>query len=339
VFVSFGLLVLGLALLLAAADLLVRGVCALAAALGVPPLVIAMTIVAFGTSTPEVVVNVISAAHGEGGLAFGNIVGACAVNVGFVLALTALIRPLTVETTIISREIPMMLLAAAGFVVVSEDTFLNRSPVSVLDRSDGLILLLLFCVFLYYTIMQLAAQRPDAFVAEVSQKMTEAQKLLPMPRPRPTLRWRDAALTLGGLVGVAVGGRLAVTGAVGVARGLGVPEVIIGLTLVSFGTTLPELATCIQAARRGQADIVLGNVVGSNIYNLLFIGGLVATISPAVVPDGGLIDVLFMGVLCALLLPIAIRGPRQITRGEGALLLLSYIGYMLYRTTIGLAAD
>jgi cation:H+ antiporter len=320
------LLIVGLALLIGGADLLVRGVSALAAALGVPALVVGMTVVAFGTSTPEIVINVMSAASGETSLAFGNVVGACAVNVGFVLALTAMIRPLTVEPSIIVREIPMMMLAATSMLVMAADVFLGGGADDVLDRTNGLMLLLLFCVFLYYTVMALRNRRAaDAFVEEVQENVKRA---------RPRLRWLDAALTLGGLVGVAVGGRMGVAGAVGIAEALGVPSVIIGLTIVSLGTTSPELATCIQAARRGHSDIALGNVVGSNIFNLLFIGGLVATIRPVPVPVGGLYDLLFVTVLCVITLPIALRGQMRVTRGEGAFLGILYAAYLAARLVL-----
>lgn len=323
---SLLIFVVGLAVLIGGADLLIRGVSGLAAAAGVPQLVIGLTVVAFGTSTPELVVNVMAASHGQTELAFGNIVGACTVNIGLVLALTALIRPLTVEPSIITRELPMVLLAVAAIVVLSEDSALGTRTADTLDRSDGLALLLFFSVFLYYTVMQVVLRRSaDAFVTEVRQSVAE----------RPAGRhktWLEIVMLLSGLAGVAVGGRMTVGGAVGIATALGIPEVIIGLTLVSLGTTAPELATCILAARRGQGDIAIGNVVGSNIFNLLFIGGLVATVRPVPIPRGGQLDLLFMAGLSVVLLPIAIRGPRRILRSEAGLLLGLYVGYVLYRT-------
>jgi cation:H+ antiporter len=316
------MLVGGLVLLLAGADRLVAGVSALAASFGVPPLVIAMTVVAFGTSTPEIVVNVVSARHGETGLAFGNIVGACTINVGFVLALTAVIRPLTVEPSIITRDVPMMLLAVAAVFVLAHDRAVGDGPADVLNHADGLMLLLLFAMFVYMSVFQAIARRKtDAFIAEAAE----------MPAPRVHRRWVDVAQTLAGIAAVAIGGRLTVHGAVSIAESLGVPDVVIGLTLVSFGTTAPELATCLVAARRGQSDIVIGNVVGSNIVNILLVGGLVAAIHPMPVPPGGGVDLLFMTIMCIMLLPVAIRGPRRITRTEGAVLLVLYLSYVGYR--------
>lgn len=317
----------GLALLLLGAKFLVDGASALARRAGVSPLIVGLTVVAFGTSTPEVVVNVMATINGETGLTFGNVVGASAVNVGFVLALTALIRPLAVERSIITREIPMVLLAVAALIVMSLDGLLNRAWPDALSRTDGIILLLLFCVFLYYTIV--GALRPrvlsaaDPFIAELKEEAAE-------PEPSRPLGW-EVLITLLGFIGVGAGGRLTVLGATGIARLLDVPEVVIGLTIVSFGTTLPELATCVVAARRGHSDVALGNIVGSNIYNLLFIGGLCATIRPLPIPPGGHVDLLVMGAMCFGLLPLSLTFRQHITRFDGGLLMAFYVAYILWR--------
>jgi cation:H+ antiporter len=333
--ISAVLLILGLGLLLGGADILVRGVSALARAAGVPPIIVGLTLVAFGTSLPEVVINTMSAAKGETGLAFGNIVGSCAINIGFVLALTAIIRPLDVEPSIITREMPIMLLAVGALLVLSEDRFLNQSSENALVRGDGIMLLLVFCVFLYSVVgaaMAPRAQRAlahDPFVEEVTENVERGQGPGAGGKTQPT--WLSVLLTIAGLVGVGVGGRLALQGAISIAEALSIPEVIIGLTLVSFGTTLPELATSVMAARRGQADVAIGNIVGSNIFNMLFIGGIVSTIRPITMPVGGQADLLFMAGLCFILLPIARRGPRKITRAEGCTLLAGYLVYVSWR--------
>lgn len=325
---AVGCMVVGLVLLVGGADVLIRGVSALAEAVGVPPLVIGLTVVAFGTSTPELVLNAVAAAHGETDLAFGNLVGSCTINIGWVLALTALVRPLSVEPSIITREIPMMLLGTAAVVVLACDHAFDGAATGQLSRGDGLMLLLLFCVFLYYTVRGVLAltrqeRREDPFVEEVAETMARKKRRPP---------WALAVMTGLGLAGVAGGGRLAVFGAVSVATAVGISEAVIGLTIVSFGTTLPELVTGVVAARRGQSDVAIGNVVGSNIFNLLFVGGVVSTIRPVPVPKGGVSDLLFMAALSALLLPVAIRGPRKVTRAEGGVLLAGYLGYMAWRT-------
>jgi cation:H+ antiporter len=324
------ILIVGLAILLGGADILVRGVSSVARALGVPPLVIGLTVVAFGTSTPELVLSFLAALRGETGLTFGNIVGANTANIGLVLAAAAIVRPFAVEVSMITREIPMMLLGVAGMFVLSMDGWLAGRGFGngdVLARGDGLMLLLLFGVFIYYTVSDALRRRGTGVEAKLAADpfAQEVQESKAVPRGRAL--WKDALLVLGGLVGVAIGGRLAVGAAVKLAEQVGVPQHIIALTIVSWGTTLPELATGIIAARRGQGDIAIGNVVGSVIYNLLCVGGLVATINPIPLPPGGYVDLLFMAALATALLPLSIRGPRRITRGEGCALLFCYLAY------------
>ncbi len=332
-------LLAGLALLLISAKYFVDGIARIAAVLGVPPLVIGMTLVAFGTSTPELVVNLLSASRGETALAFGNIVGSCTVNLGFVLAVTAIFRPLRVETSIITREIPMLMLSVAALLILSFDRLWHAGgsgggdAVDRLGRADGLMLLLLFGVFLYYTVIYTAATRllsrdrhaPDGFVADVEQRENSSAKSSGMTA--------TILVTLAGLAGVSIGADWTVDGATAMARAFGIAENIIGLTIVSMGTTLPELVTCIVAARQGNPDIALGNVVGSNIFNILAIGGGVAAIHPIELPPGGWIDLAFVGLLTVILLPIAIRSGKRIVRGEGAVFLALYLGFLAYRLT------
>jgi cation:H+ antiporter len=335
-------LLLGLAVLLAGAKYFVDGVAGIAASMGVPPLVIGMTVVAFGTSTPELVVNGLSAYRGETALAFGNIVGSCIVNVGLVLAVTAIVSPLRVEPSLITREIPMLLVGVSALLILTFDTVWYASgagggdTINRLAREDGLILLLLFAVFLYYTAIYTAANRAlarwsnareDAFVEEVVGEQED------FSRSHTHGLGKTIAITLAGLLGLSIGADWTVGGATAIARTLGISDNIVGLTIVSIGTTLPELAICILAARRGAADIAIGNVVGSNIFNILAIGGVVSTIRPVMVPDGGWLDLGFMALLTIVLLPIAIRSGRTVTRGEGAFLLCLYVAFLAYRLT------
>jgi cation:H+ antiporter len=320
---DFLLLLVSMALLLGAARIFVEGISGLAASLGVPQLVIGMTVVAFGTSTPELVVNSISAMRGSSGLAFGNIVGSCIVNVGVVLAVTALLRPLKVEPSLITREIPMLIVAVAALLVLSHDRALNGAAADQWVRGDGLVLLLLFGIFLYYTARQaIAVVRSDAFIAEVREGPVGALRL-------PA--WRQAVWTIAGFAGVSLGAQWTVERSVALARGFGVSETVIGLTILSIGTTLPELATCVLAARQGNPDIALGNVVGSNLFNVLCIGGLVSAIHPVPIPAGGHTDLGVMALMTMVLMPIAVRSQRTITRGEGALLLAIFLGYLAWR--------
>jgi cation:H+ antiporter len=320
------ILILGLILLVGGAQVMIRGATALAKAFNVPPVVIGLTIVAFGTSAPELVVNCTAAISHQTQLAFGNIVGSCTINLGWVLAITALVKPIKVERSIISREIPMMLLATGGFFVLAADQFFDHALENVISRGNGVVLLLLFGVFLYYTISGILLTpkkaQADPFVEEIKDSL-ERRKVFS--------KTASLAMTIGGLIGLVAGGRLTVYAAVKIATVMGVPEFLIGLTIVSFGTTLPELVTGILAARRGEGDIAMGNVVGSNIFNLLFIGGSVSLIHPISVPRGGILDLLVLATLSALALPIAIRGPRIVTRSEGAFLLVLYLSYLAWR--------
>jgi len=320
------LLTLGLVLLVGGAQVMIRGATALAQAFNVPPVVIGLTIVAFGTSAPELVVNSTAALAHQTELAFGSIVGSCTLNLGWVLAVTALVKPIKVERSIISREIPMMLLGTAAFFVLAADQFFDRALENVLSRGNGVLLLLLFGVFLYYTIsaILLAPRKTqhDPFVEEIKDSLE---------RRKVRSKAASFALTVVGLVGLVAGGRLTVYAAVNIATALGVPEFLIGLTIISFGTTLPELVTGILATRRGEGDLAMGNVVGSNIFNLLFIGGTVAVIHPINVPPGGILDLLVLATLSLLVLPIAIRGERTVTRLEGGFLLLLYLAYAGWR--------
>lgn len=320
------ILLVGLALLLVSAHYFIEGIAAVATALGVPPVAIGMTVVAFGTSTPELVVNVLSGWRGETALAFGNIAGSCIVNTGFVLGVTALVRPLVVEPSLITREIPMLMVAVAALLILASDGVLNGA-INVLSRADGLMLLLLFGIFLYYTAIYSLAQKllkrgsGDAFVEEVESEQRPALGGLMHP----------VLLGLAGLVGVSLGADWTVQGATALARAFRMSEDLIGLTVVSLGTTLPELVTCVMAARRGNADIALGNVVGSNLFNIMAIGGLVAVVRPVPIPAGGMLDLGCLAALTAVLLPIAIRSGQRITRGEGAFLLVCYVAYLSFR--------
>ncbi|WP_294343495.1 calcium/sodium antiporter [Prosthecochloris sp.] len=318
------LLVLGLTLLLGGGNFLVTGASALARNLGVSPLVIGLTVVAFGTSAPELSINLLGALQGNSGISFGNIIGSNIANIGLILGLTAVIRPLTIESVIISREIPMLILVSAIALVAGSDVFL-RSAQGMFDRSDGLVFLMLFGVFMYYTIGDLMKKRRDRLVEE-AEEFAGGKGL------------RDTVLNIGmfvgGIAGLLGGGKLSVDAAVAIAETLAVPQVIIGLTVVAFGTSLPELVTSLVATFQGKADIAVGNVVGSNIFNVLLVNGLCSSITPITVPErGGFTDLLMMLLLALFLLPMSITDEKRIVRWEGAILLALYLGYTIWRVT------
>ncbi|RMG47876.1 MAG: sodium:calcium antiporter [Acidobacteria bacterium] len=319
---DFLLLVLGLALLVGGGEMLVRGASSLATAVGVPRLIIGLTLVAFGTSTPELAVNVIAAWMGRGGVSFGNITGSNMANIGLILGLSALVRPIRVDAGAVRREIPMMLLATGVTVALGIDR-LWGAPADVYHRGDGLVLLLLLAVFLYYNAVDLMRSRAE------ERLLREMNGALPPRAGRGPAR--DILLSLAGVAALGAGGRLAVVGAVGLARAAGVPETIIGLTLIAVGTSLPELATSLVAVWRDQPDIAIGNVVGSNIFNLLCVLAVSALIRPVPVPAGGRGDLAAVSLLSLLLFPIAASDKRRIVRAEGALLLAIYLAYIGWR--------
>lgn len=312
-------LVVGLAALIAGGTWLVGGASRLAAWLGVPPILIGLTIVAFGTSTPELVVNVSAALRGNTEIGFGNVVGSNIANIGLLLALTAIIAPLSIHRTLVIREIPMMILACAAALVLAGGALLGEET-SGYGRGDGLMLLLLFLVFLYYTIGEALQQRGEEGGSDHGAP-TPTDATIRQKRPR------FVGLVIGGLLALIVGGELTVSGAIGVAGSMGIPDTIIGLTVVAVGTSLPELATTLTAARKGQGDIAIGNIVGSNIYNLLFIWGVSIAIEPSALPIGGAVDLMVMTAFSLLLLPLVITQNR-LGRLEGMLMLVGYSGYV-----------
>jgi len=318
-------LVAGLALLLGGGEMLVRGASGLAGALGVPPLVIGLTVVAFGTSAPELAVNVTAAWRGDATLSFGNVVGSNIANIGLILALAALLKALDVRGTVISREIPMMLVATAALVVLGLDRIVASSE--TYDRADGLMLLLLFGVFLYYTIAEVFRGRGrDPLATQAERRAESRAERAPM---QSTVA--QAGIAGLGLVGLVGGAELTVDGAVAIATAVGVPNAVIGLTLVAVGTSLPELATSLSAVRSGQLDLAVGNVVGSNIFNVLFILGTTAAIHSVPLPEGGLADLIAVSVFSVALLAFALSHSQRILRVEGAVLLAAYVGYTAWR--------
>jgi cation:H+ antiporter len=331
------MLACGLALLLGGGEALVRGASALARALGISPLVIGLTVVAFGTSAPELAVNVMAAIRGNAGISFGNIVGSNMANIGLIVAGAAIFRPLDIKSVVLLRELPMMMLATRVALVLTLDLSLGGRDVRQWDRADGLVLLLVFTVFLYYTANELMRQRRRATLlpeppgggvpAAVDVEEVEIEPIPPTP---PTAA--NLGLVAAGIVALLVGAQLTVDGAVGLARALGVPEVVIGLTVIAVGTSLPELAASVIAALRGQADLAVGNVVGSNIFNLLLVGGVCATARPIPIPEGGVVDLSVTLGLSLLLWAVAATRGQQIIRVEGALLLVVYLAYVIQRT-------
>ena len=304
-------LVVGLVLLVKGADWLVDGASKLAKRLGVTDLVIGLTIVAFGTSMPEFVVNMVSVADGATDLAITNILGSNIINTLVILGCSALVCPLVAQRSTVRLDIPLNIVAG---VLVLVFVFIS-SPMEPkgLSRVEGLALLVVFAAFLVYTI----------YTAKADATTTTESTPFPL--------WKCVVLILAGLVGLVVGGEMIVKSAVAIARYCGVAESVIGLTIVALGTSLPELATSVVAAFKHNNDIAIGNVVGSNIFNVFFILGTSAIIKHLPVYPGIEIDAALVAVSAIAVWLLLCNKNRSINRWGGALLLVLYAGYLTYR--------
>ena len=308
-------LVGGLALILLGANGLTDGAAAVAKRFNISDLVIGLTIVAFGTSAPELVISCMAALGGSADMAIGNVVGSNMFNVLMIVGVTAMVLPIKVGEGTLSKEIPVVVLAAFALAFMANDIWLDGGVSNIISRIDGLILLAFFLIFLRYTFA----------IAHSGGDEGEGEKIKEMPI------WKSALFILGGLAGLIYGGQLFVDGASGIASSLGVSESIIGLTIVAGGTSLPELATSVTAALKKNSGIAIGNVIGSNLFNIFFVLGCSASISP--LPMGGITN-FDMAVLIGSAILFWIVGwffkKRTITRVEGALMVVCYVAYTAY---------
>lgn len=302
-------LVAGIALLIWSADRFVEGAAATARHLQVPPLLIGMVIIGFGTSVPEMMVSALSALQGNPGIALGNAYGSNITNIALIIGLTAIIRPITVHPQVHRKELPLLLgITALTFFLLSDNA---------LSRLDAWILLGVFALLMAWTIAQGMRQH-----ANLRGNMQEEQEIPAILLPK-ALFWLVAGLVL-----LMVSSRLLVWGAVNIAHALGVNDLLIGLTVVAVGTSLPELASSLASARKGEHDLALGNIVGSNMFNTLAVVGIAGSIHPlAVEPEVLHRDLPIMGMLTLALYAFSFGRLARINRIEGALLLLCYISY------------
>ena len=296
----------GLVLLVAGASALVRGASALALRLGVSPLVVGLTVVAFGTSAPELVVSVQAALAGAGGIAVGNVVGSNIANVGLILGIAVLVRPLATDPALIRRDLPVLIVATllVGGLLLDDR----------IGAGEGVLLLAGLVAYLGWNVVTARRQQGDADV------------LVEVPDGAV---WRDLLFVTGGLVALVFGADLFVDAAVRLAESVGVSNAVIGLTVVAIGTSLPELATTVIAAARGESEIAVGNVVGSNVFNLLGILGASALVRPLEAPGLGASDVAVMAAFAVGLVGMLLTG-RRLVRPEAAVLLLGYAVYVGY---------
>lgn len=316
------LLLVGLALILFGANYLTDGSAALARRFHLSEFIVGLTIVAIGTSTPELVVSVISALHGSGEMAIGNVTGSNLFNGLLILGITTLVRPVSLTSDNIKKDIPLGILASIVLLVVCCDVLLGSDLRNNIGRDEGIILLLLFVIFIAYTIFSAKVPEIDEMTAEV----VEQQKPMPI--------WLMIVMIVGGLAALVFGGNLFQTSAVEIARALGVSESMIAITLLAGGTSLPELATSVVSALKGKAEMAMGNVLGSNISNIFLVLGASATITPLSLGGITMVDLLTVLGASVLLWITAFSFKRnKIDRPEAVILILAYFVYIWYMVT------
>jgi len=314
----------GLVLLLLGGAALVSGASQLAARLGVPPMVVGLTIVGFGTSAPELVVNIVGGLRGESALAFGNVVGSNISNLALVLGAAAMLQKIEIHGRVIRRELALLLLVTTIMTVMALDKALEGG-VAQIDRSDAVVLILLFAIFIHITVQDMMlARQSDALFDEVAD--------YPLVKSQAKRRFLWAHILVG-FVLLFIGGELTVRYATTFAGQVGLSTTIIGLFVVAVGTSLPELVTSVMAAWRRESDLALGNILGSNVFNSLIVLPVSALIDNVAIPEGGVQDLVVSWVLAAVLVPVFYFGNQSLGRISGSLLLIAYFTYAIMRIT------
>ena len=311
---SFLLLIIGFIVLIKCADFFVSGISSIAKSLKIPTIVIGLTIVAFGTSAPEAAVSVTAALSGNNDIAIANVVGSNIFNLLAVVGIASIIRPVKVQKTTILKEFPFILLSSLVLLILSHDVRFQGYSENELTKSDGLMLLALFSIFMYYLLEMSITSKEEMKVEQGDSKSSILKSVL---------------ISLIGIIGIILGGNLVVKSATNIALALGMSENLVGLTIVAVGTSLPELVTSVVAAKKGESDIAMGNIVGSNIFNILFVLGISAFINPIAVHPVVFIDMFIMFII-SIITYIFATTKKEVNKTEGIILGLIYIGYMVF---------
>ncbi|MFA6319602.1 MAG: calcium/sodium antiporter [Bacteroidales bacterium] len=313
--IEYFLLIVGLIALIKGADFLIDGSSSLAKKLGISTLVIGLTVVAFGTSTPELVVNIFAAFAGNGDIAFGNIIGSNMANILLILGVCALITQMKIQHSTIWKEIPLAFIAVLVVFIFSNVLFLDNIDIKFLTRSEGLILIVFFIIFLSYVYSMAKSDK---------SKKNENEEI------KALSNFKTWLYILGGLVALYFGGQWTVNSATTIARSLGISEFLIASTIIAVGTSLPELVTSVKAAMKNNIDLAVGNVVGSNIFNVLWILGITAVINPVMFPKFIVFDLIMLLVTTGALFAFIFIGKRYyLTKLEGIAFLLLYLIYLV----------
>ena len=315
---NFLILVVGLVLLVKCADVFVESSSKIARALGIPALVIGLTIVAFGTSAPEAAVSLTAAIRGSNEISMGNVVGSNICNSLLILGLCGVFATLQTKEKVRKRDFPYYLLSAVVLLIITGDYFIKHEAIGWITRANGLVLLCFLAVYVY------------SLIAGVKREKKEQEKNgKDENKEKEKINWKDILLLFVGIAGIVGGGQLVVNGASGLARALGVGENVIALTIIAIGTSLPELVTSVIATRKGETDLAIGNVIGSNIFNILFITGLTASVKPISLDMTAFMDIIFMTISSTLVF-IMLQKNRRIGRIKGICMLAMYVLYMSY---------
>lgn len=314
---TYILLVVGFILLIKGAGYFVDGASAIAGKLHISSMIVGLTIVSLGTSAPEAVVSIIAALEGNGDMVIGNVIGSSIINISLMLGITVLVSPIIVQKDTQTREIPYSLIAAVLVLIFMSDRLLFSAEASAIGRIDGIILLAGIALFLYYTFVKARRTRESTMDDEAKAAGNDSS-------------WtKNIALFVIGLAGIVFGGDLVVDSASSIALSLGMSQALVGLTIIAIGTSLPELTTSVSAAMKGEADMAFGNLIGSNIFNIMFVLGLSAVISPLGVSGSLFTDVWVLIFISAVLMIIALW-KNQLSRITGGILVSMYIIYLVY---------
>lgn len=319
------LLILGFFLLIKGADYFVDGSSNIANILNIPPIVIGLTIVAFGTSAPEAAVSITASLDGQNGMAMGNVIGSNIFNVLMVVGAAGYVRTLHIENSILSKEFPFLLFTSILIIFLTGDSLFSNSSVNILSKFDGIILLVLFCLFFYNLIKTPLKSRNEFTEAENFISIDSDVISYSIDQPL----YKSIFYSIFGMIAIIIGGKLVVYCGSYIASTFGISDKLIGLTIVSIGTSLPEFITSIIAATKGESDIALGNVIGSNIFNILFILGVSSFISPITLQNGLLLDGIFM-IIVTLITYIFASRKKDVNKIESLTLIGLYLFYMAY---------
>ena len=309
--ISIALLIVGFVLLIKGADLFVDGASSTACNFKVPKILIGLTIIAFGTSAPELAVSLQALASGSTDMVLGNVIGSNIINILLILGLAAIIKPIRIRNNTIRKEIPITILITSLLAVLFLDVQLKSGSIDQITRSDGIAILLFFAVFLYYLI-SLAMRDRKSLQAKDKPKWKLAKSLL---------------FTVIGVGGIIIGSQLVVNSATEIATAIGISERIISLTVIALGTSLPELVTTVVSAKKGEVDLALGNILGSNIFNVCVVLGIPVALFGTVTPESFAMIDLYMLIASAFILFVFSLTKRKITRAEGAVMLMAFIAY------------